>query len=247
MTPLAIAAALGLPLLWRTGRRAEAAVCAAIPLLFLAYNAAYYLPFGGQSPGPRFLVPALPFLVLPLALLLRSGRSSSSGVGVASVAVMALATLTGPLTGVEYGIGTWLGRLGRSEIVETVVRTGRVGCRLARRGALPRCSSQWRAPSRWRASRSGRRRGPTGCCSRARSAPGCSWRDRRSGARAGGRGARHVRGRRSPCSCSASRSRPGCTLPEAAARPRCSRAPRARARRATDDGAAALVAARRNA
>ena len=34
---------------------------------------------------------------------------------------MALATLTGPLTGVEYGIGTWLGRLGRSELVETLV------------------------------------------------------------------------------------------------------------------------------
>ncbi|HET9288584.1 MAG TPA: hypothetical protein VFO26_13595 [Gaiella sp.] len=125
VTPLAIAAAAGLPLLWRTGRRAEGAVCAAVPFLFLAYNAAYYLPFGGQSPGPRFLVPALPFLVLPLALLLRTRPLVVAGVGVASVAVMALATLAGPLTGVEYGIGTWLGRLGRSEIVETVV--GRAG------------------------------------------------------------------------------------------------------------------------
>ena len=38
---------------------------------------------------------------------------------------MALATFTGPLTGVEYGVGTWLGRLGRSELVETL--GGRVG------------------------------------------------------------------------------------------------------------------------
>jgi hypothetical protein len=125
VTPLAIAAVLGLPLLWRTGRRAETAVCAAIPLLFLTYNAAYYLPFGGQSPGPRFLVPALPFLVLPLALVLRVRPLVVVGVGLASVAVMALATFTGPLTGVEYGIGTWLGRLERSELVETL--GGRVG------------------------------------------------------------------------------------------------------------------------
>jgi hypothetical protein len=125
VTPLAIAAVLGLPLLWQLGRRAETAVCAAIPLLFLMYNAAYYLPFGGQSPGPRFLVPALPFLVVPLALVLRARSLVVIGVGLASVAVMALATFTGPLTGVEYGIGTWLGRLGRSELVETL--GGRVG------------------------------------------------------------------------------------------------------------------------
>ncbi len=70
VTPLCVAALLGLPALWRAGRRAEALVCAAVPALFLAYNASYYLPFGGQGPGPRFLVPALPFLALPLAAAL---------------------------------------------------------------------------------------------------------------------------------------------------------------------------------
>jgi hypothetical protein len=134
VSPLAIAAFVGLPLLWRAGRRAETAVCAAVPILFLVYNAAYYLPFGGQSPGPRFLVPALPFLVLPLALLLRVRPLVVAGLGVASVAVMALATVTGPLIGVEYGIGTWLGRLGRSELVETVV--GRLGAESPWPGAV---------------------------------------------------------------------------------------------------------------
>ena len=66
VSPLVLAALAGLPLLWRSGRRAEALVCGSVPLAFLAYNAAYYLPFGGQGPGPRFLVPALPFLALPL-------------------------------------------------------------------------------------------------------------------------------------------------------------------------------------
>jgi hypothetical protein len=119
VAPIVAAAAVGVPLLWRT-RRLEAAVCAAIPLLFLAYNAAYYLPFGGQSPGPRFLVPALPFLALPLALALRSRPLVVAGVGMVSVSVMVLATVTDPLTGVEYGIGTWLDALRNSDLVETV-------------------------------------------------------------------------------------------------------------------------------
>ena len=51
VTPIVLVALVGLPLLWRAGRRAEAMVCGAVPLLFLAYNASYYLPFGGQGPG----------------------------------------------------------------------------------------------------------------------------------------------------------------------------------------------------
>lgn len=120
VTPLALVALAGLPLLWRAGRRAEALVCAAVPALFLAYNAAYYLPFGGQGPGPRFLVAALPFLGLPLAYALRARPLVIAGIAVVSTGVMVLATLTGPLTGVEYGLETWLERLADGAVVETV-------------------------------------------------------------------------------------------------------------------------------
>lgn len=120
VTPLAIAALFGLPLLWRAGRRAESVVCTAVPLVFLTYNAGYYLPYGGQSPGPRFLVPALPFLVLPLAFVLRARPLVVVGIGVVSVGVMAMATITGPLTGVEYSIDTWFDRVGDGSAVETV-------------------------------------------------------------------------------------------------------------------------------
>lgn len=135
VTPLAIAALFGLPALWRVGRRAEALVCGAVPLLFLAYNAGYYLPYGGQGPGPRFLVPALPFLALPLAVVLRARPLVVAGLGLVSAGVMALATITGPLTGVEYSLGTWLGRLGRGETVETLA--GRAGIEPGWVAALP--------------------------------------------------------------------------------------------------------------
>jgi hypothetical protein len=35
-------------------------------VLFLSANMAYFEPYGGTSPGPRFFVPALPFLALGL-------------------------------------------------------------------------------------------------------------------------------------------------------------------------------------
>ena len=124
VAPLAIVALAGLPLLWRAGRRAEAAVCGAVSLLFVGYNAAYYLPFGGQGPGPRFLVPALPFLALPLALALKARPVTVVALGLGSMLVMALATVTDPLTGAEHGIGAWLGELHASRLTETVVGDG---------------------------------------------------------------------------------------------------------------------------
>ena len=65
--PILVVAAAGLVLLWRRGLRAEALVCGAVTLLFLLLSAGYFDPYGGASPGPRFLVPALPFLALGLA------------------------------------------------------------------------------------------------------------------------------------------------------------------------------------
>lgn len=121
VSPLCVIALAGLPLLWRGGRRAETLCCAAVPTLFLAYNAAYYLPFGGQGPGPRFLVPALPFLVLPLAAALRAWPLVVAGVGIASAVVMSLATVTGPVTGVEHGVELWLDRLRDGDFAHTPV------------------------------------------------------------------------------------------------------------------------------
>jgi hypothetical protein len=135
VAPLAIAALAGLPLLWRAGKRAETLVCGGVAAIFLTYNAAYYLPWGGQAPGPRFLVPALPFLALPLAMALRSRPLVVAGIGMVSVAVMTLATITDPLTGEEHGIAAWWTLAGDSDLVDTIAT--RAGVDPAWLGALP--------------------------------------------------------------------------------------------------------------
>lgn len=73
-------------------RRAEAHLLAAVPLLFLAYNSTYYQPLGGWSPGPRFLVPALPFAAALAALAPSAWDRLLWPLGLWSVAVMGLAT-----------------------------------------------------------------------------------------------------------------------------------------------------------
>ncbi len=66
LSPVLVLAGVGLLLLARRFL-AEAIVCIAVSLYFFTLNSGYYLPYGGISPGPRFLVPALPFLAVGLA------------------------------------------------------------------------------------------------------------------------------------------------------------------------------------
>ncbi|MDX6447918.1 MAG: hypothetical protein QOD08_381 [Gaiellaceae bacterium] len=95
--PILVLAAAGLVLLWRRGLRAEALACAAVTLLFALLSAGYFDPYGGESPGPRFLVPALPFLALGLADAFARWPRLTALVTVYSAAAMLLdAGLWGP-------------------------------------------------------------------------------------------------------------------------------------------------------
>ena len=119
VAPLTAVALFGFPLLWRTGRRRETLACTVIPALFLLWNAGYYIPFGGSTPGPRFLVPVLPFLALPLAAVLRARPVLVAGVGVASALLMLLAAVTEPMIG-DQAIRVWLRALAHSNLTKTV-------------------------------------------------------------------------------------------------------------------------------
>jgi hypothetical protein len=94
-SPFLLAAAVGLVLLWRS-RPAEAAVCTVVLLAFLALDCGYYDPYGGDSPGPRFLTPALPFLALGLPFALARFRILGGAMVAASVAASTAIALTWP-------------------------------------------------------------------------------------------------------------------------------------------------------
>ena len=63
ISPVVVAGAAGLAALVRR-YPPEALAAVAVVVAFIALNCGYFLAYGGFSPGPRFLVPALPFLAL---------------------------------------------------------------------------------------------------------------------------------------------------------------------------------------
>ena len=106
LAPVLALGLAGLVLLYKRGHRAETYVIGSLFLVYLTYNSGYWLPFGGGSPGPRFLVPVLPFLAVPLALAWRRWPATSLALAAASGVLMATATVTLPLIGND-DIGYW--------------------------------------------------------------------------------------------------------------------------------------------
>jgi hypothetical protein len=93
-SPVCVLAGIGLWLLWRRGLRAEAVVAALVTVAFVFVDAGYFLPYGGGSPGPRFFVPALPFLMLGLPSMLRRFPLPTVVVALVSVVTMAVQALS---------------------------------------------------------------------------------------------------------------------------------------------------------
>lgn len=91
--PVLLLAPLGWWRWWRAGERARCLLCAGVGVAFWLSTSAYYLWSGGWTPGPRFLVPALPYLFLPLA-----GYAGPPGwlalLGMLAVGQMGLAQVT---------------------------------------------------------------------------------------------------------------------------------------------------------
>lgn len=126
VTPVVAMGAVGAVLLHRRGRRAEALTIGAVGLAYLVYNAGYYLPFGGNTPGPRFLVTLLPFLALPLALSFRRFPGVTIGLAASSAATMVLATIGNPQLDSD-DTGQWVRLLGKADFEPTVLSAAGAG------------------------------------------------------------------------------------------------------------------------
>ncbi len=118
LSPVLLLAFYGLVLMWRAGRRAEVWTIGSIFAAYLIYNAGYWLPFGGGSPGPRFLIPVIPFLGLALAPAFRRLPLTAIALTVASTLVLATATITLPMIG-NGDVGLWPDAIDRVNFEQT--------------------------------------------------------------------------------------------------------------------------------
>jgi hypothetical protein len=119
LTPIVVMAVVGV-FLMRRRHRAEANTILAIAAVYFIYNSGYWLPFGGGTPGPRFLIPALPFLAIGLAYAYRRLPALTLGMAIPSAVFMLVGTLTYPLIG-KQGIGTWADWLVQGRLEHTVL------------------------------------------------------------------------------------------------------------------------------
>ena len=109
LSPIVACGLVGLVLLYRRGRRAEAVLAGAMVAGFLAVSAGYDSPFGGLSPGPRYAIPLLPFAALGLPLVFRRAPTVAGGLLCVSVTIMSAITATHALAG--YNLA-WFERIG---------------------------------------------------------------------------------------------------------------------------------------
>jgi hypothetical protein len=119
MTPIVVMAVIGV-FMMRRRHRAEANTILAVAAVYFIYNSGYWLPYGGGTPGPRFLIPALPFVAIGLAYAYKRLPALTLGLAVPSALFMVVGTLTYPLIG-KQGIGTWADWLMQGRLEHTVL------------------------------------------------------------------------------------------------------------------------------
>jgi hypothetical protein len=119
MTPIIVMAVVGV-FMMRRKHRAEANTILAVAAVYFIYNSGYWLPYGGGTPGPRFLIPALPFVAVGLAYAYKRLPALTLGLAIPSGLFMLVGTLTYPLIG-KQGMGTWADWLVQGRLEHTVL------------------------------------------------------------------------------------------------------------------------------
>jgi hypothetical protein len=119
-TPVIALGGVGVVLLFRRGRRFEATVIGAVVLGFLLFEAAYVSAFGGSSPGPRQLIPILPFLAIAFAAAFRRMPLTTLALAAISAVEMISATVAHPLMYSQEN-ANWFHQLNRGDLSGTAL------------------------------------------------------------------------------------------------------------------------------
>ena len=114
LAPVVAAGVAGIVLLYRRGLRAEALVCAAVPLAIVLYFSGDNA-YGGLGP-PRYLTPMMPFLLLGIAVALRRRPAVTLALAAVTCFQAVVQTATGPLAAYD---GEWLARAADRVFVST--------------------------------------------------------------------------------------------------------------------------------
>lgn len=167
LCPVLILSPVGFWAMWRQRRwRPEFWLCLSVIVVFLYLNSSYFAPWGGWGSGPRFLIPTLPFLVLPLTFLGQRWRWPFLVLLLLSMGMMFLVTYVSPKVpaGPRHPfplLDFWLPRLRSGRMASWMVTQVRFGWRrryglLALFLALSVAGVGWLASGqRWRRPRLG--------------------------------------------------------------------------------------------
>lgn len=133
LTPIVLLGVVGLVVAAaeRPERRAELAVVIALFVGFFVVQAGAADLTGGETLGPRYLVPGLPPLVIGLAVLWERHTALCTGIALLSAAIMLLATYADPLPRLQIDseLRYWLDRTLDGQMQDTLFSPliGRLG------------------------------------------------------------------------------------------------------------------------
>jgi hypothetical protein len=125
-TPIVIVAVVGAVSALFRESQADLVMGVVMFVVYLALPIFWGNPWGGASPGPRYMLLALPFLAVPIARAWEQWPRLTTFFAGLSVLTMTTATITEPLLPRDSvdGLNTWLQRLVNGEVTDTVFSVG---------------------------------------------------------------------------------------------------------------------------